>query len=127
MLAWGIWVGLPFVSFGVPAYAIMGRLATESIWAAMFVYGGFSVLLGTFTKDIEWIRRGTFVGFLLWMVVAILGCIADPTATAVVTRSVIALMHAWVYVQVKLHPKLITGEITIGDLEVFSKNKGETK
>lgn len=121
LLIWGVWVLLPVVSFAGPLYATMLAVAVEPAWGGMFAFAGATFLVGVIGKDIEWIRRGSFLGFLLWSLVAILGCIAEPTATPVVTRLIIALLHGWIYIQVKIHPELITGEVSITDLKDYNE------
>jgi hypothetical protein len=123
MLVWGVWVMLPFASFALEAFDLMLNLAIEEFWAGLFIFAGSTMTFGTITGNIEWIRWGAFLGFLLWTIIAVLGCIATPTATLVVTRSIIALLHGWMYVQVKIHPQLITGEVKITDLREYMEHK----
>lgn len=126
LLVWGLWVLLPPVAFATPGFALMLDIAVEPAWGALFAFAGGTFLIGVLGRDIEWIRRGSFLGFILWGLIALLGCVADPSATAVVTRVVIALLHAWIYIQVKIHPELITGEVSIEDLTNYKANKGAT-
>jgi hypothetical protein len=79
-------------------------------------------------RDVDWIRSGAFLGFAIWTVIAILGTIADPTGTGFSLRGALAAMHAWMWLQVRLHPQLITGEVKIKDLRDYvAHNKEETK
>lgn len=123
LFVWGVWVMVPGVSFESPVYAYMLTLATEGVWGAMYAFAGITFLIGVFIKDIEWIRRGSFLGFLLWGLTAGLGLVAEPSGPVVVTRLIIALLHAWIYIQVKVHPELITGEVSIEDLKSFKLTK----
>lgn len=127
MLAWGVWVLLPYVSFTGAVYTLMGQLANEEVWGGLFAFAGLTMGFGVWTTNIEWLRRGAFIGFALWTLVAVLGVIAEPTATAVVTRAIIALMHAWVYVQVNVHPELVSGAVTIPDINEYVKVKKEER
>jgi len=61
------------------------------------------------------------------VLVAIMYALAEPTATIVVTNMCLALMHAWIYVQATLHPGLLTGQISIRDLEEQTNNKEITQ
>ena len=123
MLVWGLWVILPFTAFVGPIYEFMLSLAVEGVWGALFLFAGITMTVGTFRKDIDWIKSGAFLGFALWLMLAILGVIAEPSATPVVTRGIIAVMHAWVYIQVKVHPELVAGTIKISDLRDFVTKK----
>ncbi len=123
LLVWGVWVMFPGVSFSSPVYEFMLTLAIEPVWGMLYAFAGITFMVGVWTKDIEWIRRGSFLGFLLWGVTAALGLVAEPSGPVVVTRMIIALLHAWIYVQVKVHPELITGEVTIDDLKNYTKMK----
>ena len=123
LLIWGLWVVFPGTSFTSPVYTYMLELAKEAVWGAMFAFAGITTLVGVWIKDIEWIRRGSFLGFLLWGLVAGLGLVAEPSGPVVVTRLIIALMHAWIYMQVKIHPQLISGEVTIPDLTEYTTHR----
>jgi hypothetical protein len=128
LLAWGVWVALPFLAFHGAMYSLMLHLASEFFWGCMFMFSGISMLYGVWKGDIEWIRRGSFLGFALWFIIAMLGFYAEPTAVTIVTRNIIALLHAWLYLQVKIHPQLITGAIKIPDLDEFVQlRETETK
>jgi hypothetical protein len=119
LLAYGIWLGLPFDSFANPAYAYMADLAAEAVWGAAFTFAGAALSYGVFTKSEEWIQRGSWLGFFLWTVVAIMGVVSAPITPVHIVRLTIALMHAWVYVQVKLHPYLVNGYVSMKDLARF--------
>ena len=123
LLVWGLWVLAPGVSFTSPVYAYMLTLATESVWGGLYAFAGITFMVGVLIKDIEWIRRGSFLGFLLWGLTAGLGLVAEPSGPVVVTRLIIALLHAWIYLQVKVHPELITGEVSIGDLKDYKATR----
>ncbi len=123
LFAWGLWVLLPGAAMISPVYAYMLTLATEPVWGTIFAFAGTTFMVGVLTKDIEWIRRGSFLGFLLWSLVAGLGLVAEPAGPVVVTRMIIALLHGWIYMQVKIHPELITGEVSIEDLKNFNATK----
>lgn len=123
LFTWGVWVLFPGESFTSPVYDYMETLAKESVWGGLYAFAGITLLIGVFIKDIEWIRRGSFLGFLLWGLTAGLGLVAEPSGPVVVTRLIIALLHAWIYIQVKVHPELITGEVSIEDLKEYKLTK----
>jgi hypothetical protein len=87
------------------------------------LFGGITMSYGTFSADVEWIRNGAFLGFCIWLLLAVLGFVSDPNATATITRTIVALMHAWVYVQVKIHPYLVTGKVKVTDLYQYVQEK----
>jgi hypothetical protein len=123
MVAWGLLVMAPPVSFVGASYALMNHLALEAVWGGFMLFGGITMTYGTFSKDVDWIKSGAFLGFCIWMLLAVLGFIGDPTAVQIVTRSIVALMHAWVYLQVKIHPYLVTGAVKITDLYQYVQEK----
>lgn len=116
LLCYGIWLILPLDSFANPAYALMATLATKHVWGAIFTFSGSALMYGVFTKSEEWIQRGAWLGFFLWTIIAILGIFTVPMAPVHIVRMTIALMHAWVYIQVKLHPYLVSGYTNMNDL-----------
>lgn len=119
LLAWGLWVLLPFEAFANPAFALMVSIASEPMWGMAFAFAGLSLGRGIVKKDVALVRTGALLGFFLWMLIAVMGGIAEPAATGMITRSTIALMHAWVYVQAKVHPELLTGTVKVSDLKVY--------
>lgn len=123
MLLWGIWVVLPFTAFSSASFALMAKLGTEYMWGGFMLFGGITLVFGTITRNIDLIRSGAFLGFVIWLVLGILGTISDPTATGLAVRLTLALMHAYMYMQVKIHKELVTGEITIDDLREYCKTK----
>ena len=123
LIAWGTWLLLPFNAFANPVFAVMASLAVENVWGGMFSFAGVTLGVGVWTKDPEWISRGAFLGFSLWIILAALGVVADPTASTVVSRATIALMHAWLYVQIHLHPELVSGHVTITDLKAYKETQ----
>jgi hypothetical protein len=123
MVAWGLLVVAPPVSFVGASYALMNHLATEAVWGGFMLFGGITMSYGTFSADVEWIRNGAFLGFCIWLLLAVLGFVSDPNATATITRTIVALMHAWVYVQVKIHPYLVTGKVKVTDLYQYVQEK----
>lgn len=126
MVIWGVWVLLPFVAFTGTVYAFMLSLAAEPVWGGLFLFGGATMSYGVFSKNIDYISMGAFLGFFLWLIVAVFGVIAEPGATPVVTRGIIAAMHAWLYLQVKFNPELVAGTIKISDLRDYKTNRGES-
>ena len=119
MLIWGLWVLMPFVAMSGPVYEFMISLASEVVWGGLFTFAGITLCAGTWLKDVSWIATGAFLGFALWTTIAVLGVISEPSATPVVTRGIIAAMHAWLYIQIKVHPELVAGTITIQDLRDY--------
>jgi len=119
LLAYGVWLLLPLDSFANPAYALMGDIATKQTWGAVFAFSGATLGYGVWTRSDEWIQRGSWLGFVLWTVVAVLGVISAPLTPVLIVRMTIALMHAWVYIQVRLHPYLVNGYVTMTDLAAY--------
>lgn len=125
MLVWGLWVFAPFDAFTTSSFALMSKLGSEYMWGALMTFGGATLITGVITKDVEWIRRGAFIGFILWAILAVLGTVSDPTATGFAVRGTLAFMHAYMYMQVKLHPELISGTLKIADLQEWVKSRKE--
>lgn len=106
LMLWGLWVANPFVdTFDAGFYMAMQNLASEATWATMFLISGFVFMLGVIRRDFERIRFGSLLGFILWLFVAVLYGISDPSVTPTATNTVLAALHGWVYVQVKMHPE----------------------
>lgn len=128
LMLWGMWVANPFVTtFQNPVYDVMTVVATEIAWGVTFIFAGLNLLYGTVKGSAEAVRRGAFLGWMLWVLVSVMYGMAEPAATMVVTNFCLALMHGWVFIQAKIHPELLTGEITISDLKTYKKERNNNE
>jgi hypothetical protein len=128
MMVYGITLLLPTHVFaGSAAFALMAQLGSENLWGGIMLAGGAQLLVGVVRKSIESLRRGAFIGFILWGLLAVLGTITDPTGTGLAVRGTLALMHAYMYLQVKINAPLITGEIKISDVHDVVKVREEER
>jgi hypothetical protein len=124
MLVYGVTLLLPADTFATSAaFQIMAQLGSENLWGGMMLFGGLTLLAGVVMRNTEWIRSGAFIGFVIWGCLAVMGVITDPTGTGLAVRGTLALMHAYMYMQVKVHADLITGEITIKDLRDYTQQR----
>jgi len=70
-------------------------------------------VVGVLREDVFLVRVGALLGFLFWFTVSIMYGIADPTVTPVVTNLILAIMHGWIYMQLKLRPEHVYKNVEI--------------
>jgi hypothetical protein len=122
LVLWGVWVGNPMVAtFNNPFYLVLSEVATESAWSAMALVAGITTVVGVVRRDPFLVRTGALLGFLFWLTVSIMYGIADPTITPVITNFVLALLHAWIYMQIKLRPETIYQNVEVVRVEGTEK------
>lgn len=110
LLTWGLWVMNPYVdTFESPFYSVMKEAAVEPVWATLFIIAGASLLVGVIFQNVSSVARGSFMGFFLWLALSIMYFLGDYTVSVWITNFWIAMMHAWLYLQVQFHPQTIVG------------------
>lgn len=113
LVMFGVWLLNPYiVTFDAPIYAGLSGLGTEYLWGSIFFVSGGILLIGVILRNLTMVAVGSFLGWLLWTATSVLYGVADPTSTPVVSVFLLALMHAWIYLQTRIHPLVINGEFT---------------
>lgn len=110
MLLWAVIVLNPMVeTFSHQFYDALSFIMPEEAWGIVFLVGAISLMWGVLNRNIAATRLGANIGFLLWLLLSILYGIAEGfTITPIATTACIALMHAWLFWQVRVHPESIT-------------------
>ena len=92
----GTWLLLPFNTFGSsPTFREMVRMADESIWGILIVLIAYLHLRAIVGGGLLRRRLFGYVTASLWIFLAILSFLSNPTTTAVPVFSIIALAALW--------------------------------
>jgi hypothetical protein len=113
---WGVWVLNPTVdSLFNPMFVPLLTLAPEWFWGSLFLVVGATKIIAVFMRSEFWIRISTFMGCLLWFTFATFFLLANWKVTGVPTYYIVSAMNAWIYLQVKFHPEIISGNKVLPD------------
>lgn len=99
-LVWGLWLLLPFSSFGVVpnAFTVLG-LIPEPAWGLIFAGHGCAYLAALWRGRIDLCQRGALVTVWLWSTVLVSLLLTIPLATSTPVYGSYMLAGAFVYLR----------------------------
>lgn len=101
-LSWGIHVLNPALSsFHLPQYQEMAALATEGVWAGIFIVLGIGRIIAVLKSgsEVYFRKYQAFIGALVWMFLAIMFFRADPRSPSSIVYATIATASIGVYLR----------------------------
>lgn len=98
-LLWGLWVASPFwdVFERAELYSALIGVLPEVAWGGIAILCGVAMLWGVLHDGSKWLARGSFVGFVHWLVITGGYFAGDWQNTGGVTTLTIALLCALTY------------------------------
>lgn len=78
------------------------------------------MLYGVLRRKVDVISIGAMFGFGLWTFLSCAYLASDTFVTPIVTNFVLALIHAWAWLVVKMDPSVITNTQVWSDEEVIA-------
>ena len=99
-------------------YSVLGTIATEPTWGVGFILAGTVMLYGTIKRNVSIIAVGSMVGFCLWAFLSCAYLASETYVTPIVTNFILALIHGWAWLAVKMEPSVITNRHIWNDDEV---------
>lgn len=120
LMAWGLFVLNPMVDTFNSAdfYMALATMAREEVWGAAFLVSGAVTLYGVLKRNVDVIAIGSMLGFLLWAFLSLAYTLSENYVTPIITNAILALIHGWAWLSVKLEPQVITNKVIWNDDEV---------
>lgn len=99
-IIWGLWLLLPFNSFGSsPSWSAMLAFASEDTWAIWILIIGLIQFLGVACNYESSRKRSPFVLFLTWLCVAAGLIFTSPITTGIPLYGSIAIIQGLLYLR----------------------------
>lgn len=115
-LTWGLWVSNPYTeSMTAVVYNPLTSIAPEVFWACFALLAGFFQMLGVFVRNSQMIRNSSFGGMMFWTALGCFIVASAPWAPGGPTFIILAIMNGWIYLQVRFHPEIISGNKILPD------------
>lgn len=104
-LLWGLWVANPFWStFGESKqYDWLGEVQAEWKWGVISIVVGLVMIYGVVRDSFHSLSIGAFIGACYWGVIATGYYIGDWRDTAGLTKTMICLYCAFIFLNVKMN------------------------
>lgn len=102
---WGLWLALPFETFGRAAalYSKMADIAPEWAWGAWSMAVGIITVVTITLKKKRWLSRAHAFSTWHWGTVSLMMWWGDWQNTGPVTYTMIAVYSAFLYLNVKVN------------------------
>lgn len=98
-LLWGLWLALPFPTFqSARGLSVLATLASESMWAALFILVGWKLRRSCKIKKLKDIRDSMFGAFILWLLTTCTIIVSNPIGTGTVVYGFIVYIIWWGYI-----------------------------
>jgi hypothetical protein len=102
---WGLWVGNPFWETFDEAkqYHWLQQVAPEWLWGSIALVAGTIMIYGVIRDSFKSLSIGSLVGTLFWGVIATGYYIGDWEDTAGLTKTMIALYCAFIWLNIRMN------------------------
>jgi hypothetical protein len=102
---WGVWVGNPFWSTFAESkqYDWLGSVMPEWGWGASAAAVGVVMIYGVMRNSFRSLSIGSFIGSIYWGLIAMGYYIGDWRDTAGLTKTMICLYCAFIFLNIKMN------------------------
>lgn len=103
-ILWGFWIGNPWwdVFHRSHIYDLM-NFFPEWLWGITAMASGLAMLRGVVVKSIDALTLGAFIGFMHWIVIAVVYLVGDWQHTSGITSLMVSVYCAYVYLNLRLN------------------------
>ena len=107
-ILWGLWILNPWWTvFSTAAlYHIMATLAPEYVWGGIAVISGMLIIRGAIKPSYENLLTGSWIGFMHWLIIAIMYFVGDWMNTGGITALTFAIYSGIVWVNIKVNRRV---------------------
>lgn len=98
-LMWGIWIVLPFPTFGVETFDILAAMAPEALWGWSMILIGTLGIYALLRHDFYWRTRAMFLVFIAWAIVGGARIASDYVIPSGVVDLTYSIGAGWAYLR----------------------------